>query len=74
MFAGEKMSRFWICVALTLTACVRLISCHSWIACSDYAEKNAAEWDANKCRGFARDSPTYAQKNNFGLDRGKKEL
>jgi len=43
---------------------------HSWIACSDYLEANGGDWDPEKCRGFARDSAQYAQKESFGLDRG----
>lgn len=53
-----------------VTMLVHRTVAHSWIACADYTEKNGAEWDPNKCRGFARDSGTYAQKNNFGMDRG----
>ena len=43
---------------------------HSWLACSDYAEKDAADWDPRKCRGFPRDSARYAPKNRFGIDTG----
>nr|CAB3260422.1 uncharacterized protein LOC100175308 [Phallusia mammillata] len=61
-------SRVVIClVALTL-ACQ--VQSHSWIACSDYAEKNGADWDHTKCRGYPRDAAQFAQKNSFGQDRG----
>ena len=43
---------------------------HSWLACVDYTEKNGAYWDPNKCRGFARDSASFSDKNSFGQDRG----
>ena len=43
---------------------------HSWLACTDYTEKNGAYWDPNKCRGFPRDAQRYADKNSFGQDRG----
>jgi len=43
---------------------------HSWLACSDYVVKNAATWNAELCRGFPRDSGTYAPKLKFGIDTG----
>ena len=43
---------------------------HSWLACSDYAEKDAADWAPLKCRGFPRHSARYAPKNRFGIDTG----
>jgi len=43
---------------------------HSWLACVDYTEKNGVYWNPNKCRGFARDSASYSDKNSFGQDRG----
>ena len=58
--------------------CLSILSCliytvagHSWLACTDYAEKNGADWDPEKCRGFPRDAPRYARKNSFGVDTGK---
>ena len=47
---------------------------HSWLACTDYTEKNGAYWDPNKCRGFPRDAQRYADKNSFGQDRGNKNF
>jgi len=47
---------------------------HSWLACSDYAEKNAADWDRFKCRGFPRDSARYAPKERFGIDTGFQKI
>jgi len=43
---------------------------HSWLACTDYTEKNGAYWDADKCRGFPRDAQLYSKKDSFGMDRG----
>lgn len=48
----------------------RHLCLHSWLACVDYTEKNGAIWDPEKCRGFARNSGNYAQKESFGQDRG----
>ena len=47
---------------------------HSWLACSDYAEKNGANWSPSKCRGFPRDSARYAPKFRFGIDTGIQSL
>ncbi|XP_076805501.1 uncharacterized protein LOC143449269 [Clavelina lepadiformis] len=57
-------------VILLILSFIALVAPHSWIACSDYCEKNGADWDPNCCRGFPRDAQTYAQKDKFGLDRG----
>jgi len=58
---------------ISLIALFALVSntiAHSWIACSDYRGKNEGYWDPSKCHGYPRDAATYANKNNFGLDRG----
>jgi len=45
---------------------------HSWIACTDYVQKNAGGWDPNLCRGFPRNAEVRCPKTGvFGLDRGK---
>ena len=49
---------------------LKSVRSHSWIACSDYTEKNGRYWSASKCRGFPRDASRYAQKYSFGQDRG----
>lgn len=47
------------------------IFAHSWLACTDYAEKNAAEYDHSKCRGWPRKADVYAPKAGvFGEDKG----
>ena len=56
---------------LLLVYVINYVTPHSWIACSDYAEKNGAYWDAKKCRGYPRDASRFAQKNSFGQDRGE---
>ena len=44
---------------------------HSWLACTDYAEKNAGTWNPSKCRGFPRRAHQKANKfNTFGSDTG----
>jgi len=48
-----------------------LVSGHSWIACTDYAEKNAAYYDHSKCRGWPRNAARFAPKTGtFGGDTG----
>jgi len=47
------------------------IAAHSWIACTDYLEKNGDYWDASSCRAFARHGWQYTNKNEaFGTDKG----
>jgi len=47
------------------------VSAHSWLACTDYAEKNAAEYDHAKCRGWPRNAARYAPIGGvFGGDTG----
>ena len=36
------------------------VAAHSWLACSDYGEKNAAYYDHSKCRGWPRKAAQYA--------------
>lgn len=61
-----------ILVSLLLTFLTYQVESHSWIACTDYAEKNAGEWDAAKCRGFPRKAHIKVPKDGtFGLDQGK---
>ena len=55
---------------IVLLAYIFETSGHSWIACSDYTEKNGRYWDPKKCRGYARDSSKYSPHNSFGLDLG----
>jgi len=57
-------------IFIVLFVTIGQVVSHSWLACVDYTEKNGAVWDADKCRGFARDSYHYAKKNEFGNDRG----
>nr|XP_002127986.1 uncharacterized protein LOC100175308 [Ciona intestinalis] len=59
-----------ISFAIVTLCVIGYVQSHSWIACSDYTEKNGGNWDPNRCRGFPRDSRNYAPKNSFGLDRG----
>lgn len=59
-------------LSLALLSCLAYtVVGHSWLACTDYAEKNGADWMPNKCRGFPRDSPRYARKERFGVDTGR---
>jgi len=47
------------------------VSAHSWLACTDYAEKNAAEYDHSKCRGWPRNAARFAPiAGVFGGDTG----
>lgn len=57
-------------LVLSLLCLIHHARSHSWIACSDYTEKNGADWDPDKCRGFPRDGHRYTQKNSFGQDTG----
>ncbi|XP_076807142.1 uncharacterized protein LOC143450466 [Clavelina lepadiformis] len=59
-----------ILVTFALLGLIGYARCHSWIACSDYCEKNGGDWDPNCCRGFPRTANQFAQKNSFGQDRG----
>ena len=44
---------------------------HSWLACTDYTEKNGAIWYGDKCRGFPRGAHRKAPKTGvFGGDSG----
>lgn len=56
---------FLILFSVTLKVCSS-----SWLACSDYTEKNGGVWDPQKCRGFPRNAATYAQKSKFGINLG----
>jgi len=47
------------------------VNAHSWLACTDYAEKNAAEYDHSKCRGWPRNAARFAPIGGvFGGDTG----
>ena len=54
------------------------VAAHSWLACSDYGEKNAAYYDFThyitdhaKCRGWPRKAAQYAPiGSTFGGDTG----
>ena len=47
------------------------VAAHSWLACSDYGEKNAAYYDHSKCRGWPRKAAQYAPiGSTFGGDTG----
>lgn len=51
--------------------CIPSIWAHSWIACTDYGEKNAAHYDHAKCRGWPRLASQYAPiGGTFGGDTG----
>merc|ERR1711953_1357377 len=53
------------------TALISSVAAHSWIACVDYAEKNAAYYDHSKCRGWPRNAGRYAPIGGvFGGDTG----
>nr|XP_039251213.1 uncharacterized protein LOC120328750 [Styela clava] len=44
---------------------------HSWLACTDYAEKNGRYYDDDLCRGYARSANELAPRGGtFGLDKG----
>jgi len=46
-------------------------SAHSWLACTDYAEKNGAIYDHSKCRGWPRNAARFAPIGGvFGADTG----
>ena len=66
--------KFALISLLVVASYVGTCVAHSWIACSDYLEANGGDWDPEKCRGFARDSAQYAQKESFGLDRGEGKI
>jgi len=53
---------------------IKFVQPHSWIACTDYTEKNGKYWSASKCRGYPRDASRFAQKDSFGQDRGNFNL
>lgn len=58
-------------VTTYLLIIVTSVQCHSWLACTDYTEKNGATWKPDKCRGFSRGSYRKAPKNGvFGGDSG----
>ncbi|CAG5085448.1 Oidioi.mRNA.OKI2018_I69.PAR.g10898.t1.cds [Oikopleura dioica] len=55
----------------TLSALSAGVSAHSWIACTDYLEKNARYYDHDLCRAWPRDAHQYAPiGQTFGGDRG----
>lgn len=62
------------CLTIILFSCLIekiFVESHSWIACTDYAEKFGKEWDPNKCRGFARSAHKKIPKTGvFGGDTG----
>ncbi|KAI9021130.1 hypothetical protein DFJ74DRAFT_671979 [Hyaloraphidium curvatum] len=41
-------------VAVLALAVARGVESHSWVACTDYAERNGYYWNATKCRGYPR--------------------
>merc|ERR1712038_1554899 len=55
---------FFIAIALPL------VKAHSWIACTDYLEENAGDWNSDLCRAFPRHAQQYAPKGSFGVDTG----
>ncbi|CBY24786.1 unnamed protein product [Oikopleura dioica] len=47
------------------------VAAHSWIACTDYLEKNGRYYDHDLCRAWPRDAHNYAAiGGTFGGDRG----
>ncbi|XP_039250782.2 uncharacterized protein LOC120328380 [Styela clava] len=56
---------------LWITAqCIGMCYSHSWLACTDYAEKNARYYDHKLCRGYARSAIRFAPRGGeFGLDK-----
>lgn len=59
-------------VATCLLVIIATVQSHSWLACTDYTEKNGATWKANQCRGFSRGAHRKARKTDvFGSDNGK---
>lgn len=69
------------CINMTMTSVllvstyflvtITFVQSHSWLACTDYTEKNGGIWKADKCRGFSRGSHRKAPKNGvFGGDNG----
>lgn len=64
------MNSFDVIAMVIIWVFVKLSSAHSWVECSDYAmDGSLKSYERNKCRGFARDMPTYDGK-GFGIDRG----
>lgn len=56
---------------MVLSVCFSSVTPHSWLACVDYTEKNAKEYDHARCRGYARNARTLAPNGGkFGQDRG----
>ena len=58
-------------VMTLMTLMTQQAAAHSWIACTDYLEKNGDYWDAGSCRAFARHGWQYTPRDEaFGTDRG----
>jgi hypothetical protein len=56
---------------MKLFALIPAISAHSWLACTDYGEKNGMYYDHDKCRGWPRLASQYAPiGGTFGGDSG----
>ena len=66
------LKKCFAAVFVAILFLARQVNSHSWIACTDYAEKNAGTWNPEKCRGFPRKAHVKVPKNGiFGLDHGK---
>ena len=65
---SEINMRFSVIFLLCL---LKFVDPQSWLACTDYTQKNGRYWRPQRCRGFARDSEKYARKDSFGHDRSK---
>jgi len=56
---------------MKLFSLIPCITAHSWLACSDYGEKNGVYYDHAKCRGWPRLASKYAPIGaTFGGDSG----
>nr|XP_004225509.2 uncharacterized protein LOC101242977 [Ciona intestinalis] len=59
-----------ICIVF-LASFISHATSHSWLACTDYTEKNGGTWNPNFCRGFPRNAEIKAPRDGtFGLDTG----
>lgn len=67
------MAYYAYLAVVVLCSCVYLSNGHSWIACTDYVEKNGDMFNHDKCRGYPRAANKKLRKNivDFGEDSGK---
>ena len=68
----KAFREYWLVIAYFLALMCIGLNGHSWLACTDYVEKNAGRWTPSKCRGFPRYAHVKVRKDGiFGIDNGK---